>query len=137
MIGYHNTDHIISDLNYDELYNNISNHDNGAMGLWCSVKDDWQKGFGKNTYKVEVTGEAYNMPVNELQGLCYNDLKSGDRRPYYKKLRDDMLKRGFTHIRILERHRGVDMFIVCDFNYATIERVSDGNKHLNNKGKQL
>ena len=120
LVGYHATDHLYDKPNYERLLSNITNHDNGALGLWCSFETRWIKGsFGKHIYRVEIEGSSYNMPIDELAGMCQTCRSQED----YTHRRNELLQQGYDIIRIVEMDGSCDMFVVMNFDTVKMSLV--------------
>lgn len=114
--GYHATNHNLDPLDYNKLLQNINDHKNGALGLWCATKSDWIKPFGKDTYQVIIEGSNYDMSIDEL-GEYSRKYESVEE---YTAKRNELLSQGYDIIRIIESHGQCDMFIVLSFEKAKV-----------------
>ncbi len=109
MIVYHASKHKFSFPDYKKLVANRENHGNGNLGLWCSIRTDWIKGFGKYTYKLDVRdAKSKTISVNQL-------MKFAPDNDFVKK-RDELLEQGYEVLKIMESSGSVDMIVVLDFS---------------------
>lgn len=115
--GYHATDSVIERLDYAHLLQHINDHDNGGLGLWCSFNPDWIGSFGSRVYEVAVDGKPYDMSIDELAQLSQTYRGVED----YTRLRNKLLLDGYHLIRILEVDGRCGMFVVLDFDQATLK----------------
>lgn len=117
---FHASDTQLQMLNYEALLQNIKNHDNGALGLWCAFDSQWIKPFGCKMYELEVSGSFYDMTIHEL--AKYN--RDGLSREDYTARRNELISQGFDYIRLLESDGRCDMIILLDFSKAKISLFS-------------
>ena len=119
---YHSTDHIIDFPDYDTPYNNITNHNNGALGLWCAVDPSWISGFGKYVYEIEVDDEIkqYNMTIEELSTMANKS------KEHHAELRLELLDQQFDIVRILEFAERCDMVVILNMNAIKTVTRTDG-----------
>ena len=117
---FHASDSDLNALDYESLLNNIKNHDNGALGLWCAFDNVWSKPFGSKMYQVEVAGNFYNMTIDEL--AKYNRIHYS--RADYTNRRNELIGQGFDYIRLLESDGRCDMVIILNFAKAKIRLFS-------------
>lgn len=110
---FHNTNHKIYQPDYNTLWLNITNHINGALGIWyANDNKEWANGFGKNTYEFGVENpKPYNMTIGQLSNLSNKIThKSG-----YTNLRKQLMKEGYNYIRLIEIDGVCHMGVVLDF----------------------
>ena len=75
---YHASAHQFDFPDYDALVANITNHDNGRLGLWVATTADWIKGFGGHVYTMEISGtvawrkQDTNLAVRYYQQFLSN-----------------------------------------------------------------
>jgi hypothetical protein len=110
---FHKTSSKIYVPDYDKLLVSISNHGNGALGLWYANEDkEWAGGFGSNVYEFGIKNpKPYNMTVTELRGLGRNGLVDE-----FTRYRNMLMKENFNYIKIIESDGRCDMGVVLDFN---------------------
>lgn len=118
-IAYHATDHIYDSVDYELLIKNRKNHLNGVLGLWCGMKNDWIKGFGKYIYEVHYSGKSYDMSINELAGYAHRNIDEGQ----YREIREKLLSEGYDYISIIEKNNECDMIVVLNFDSIEIKLV--------------
>lgn len=103
---------------YEELLKNITNHDNGALGLWCAASDHWIKGFGGNTYEVHYDGaKAFNIPFSEFYKMCHPDDYEG--KEYFVNKRNEYISNGIDVLHIVESSGSIDMLIIMNMDAIT------------------
>lgn len=110
---FHASRHEFDFPDYDMLTANITNHDNGLLGLWVAKNDDWIEGFGGNIYSVKIEGETADLSIEELQSWCN---KHDNEKDFYVQKRNEFLKNGISYIHLIECNGRSDMGIVIDFS---------------------
>lgn len=110
---FHKTQHNIYVPDYDKLLKNITNHCNGALGLWFANENkDWASGFGGNTYEFGIKNrKSVDMPLSLLSSMA-SKFSHAD----YVSLHHNLLDDGYTDIRLIENCGWCDMGVVLDFN---------------------
>jgi len=124
MIGHHYTDHDIVTLNYEDLRSNITNHANGALGLWYAKNGakghEWASGFGKNRFLVNIPclrEKGFSLTVEKLATMIS---KSAD---YHEGFRSALLALGHTHIDIVESNGESHMGVLLDFDNVEVTKA--------------
>ena len=111
--GFHNSPPRFAFPSYEMLTNNRVNHANGALGLWYSTVNSWQKGFGGICYKLEVGGEELLMSFSDFSEMCRGEIYDTEG---YKQKREQWIKEGYSYLSIIEHNGRNDMGIVLDFD---------------------
>lgn len=119
MIVYHASNHVFDKPNYEKLIANRTNHDNGALGLWCANEPDWVERFGKHTYEINFRGVIRYIGIGAFCKLCLRDPRLKEYptpREYYQMLRVGLLSEGVDAIAIIEHTGEVDMLVILNFD---------------------
>ena len=120
LIGFHATNNEITELNYADLLDSITNHDNGALGLWCSFDHKWIGSFGRNIYRVTVEDACtVDLSVDKLAKMSQTH-----SREDYTAMRDRWLREGYHVMRLIEADGHCAMFVLLDFDRATLSLES-------------
>lgn len=125
-VAHHATSHTFKFPVYEKLLNNITNHANGALGLWCATNNpDWIQGFGGNVYEVEYDdSNVLMMDFSDFSSMCRDtpvvpDDNNDNPRQYFIDKRQEYIDEGYTVLAIVEGHGGVDMLIILDMDCIT------------------
>lgn len=106
---YHASAHEFSMPNYNRIHENTTNHENGLLGLWVSVKSDWITTFGGNIYQMDVSGTCQDITVPELRAY-------GNDPETFIQIRQKLLADGCDVLRLVEQDGHSDMSIVINFS---------------------
>lgn len=88
-------------------------HFNGALGLWCAIKNDWIVGFGKNMYKIDFDDSNQKMiSAYDFACMCKKREKESD----YVDWRNELISKGYTVLALVEKNDEIEMLIILDFN---------------------
>ena len=111
---FHSTNHKIYVPDYEKLVIHQTNYINGLLGLWyANEHSDWQASFGKNVYKFGIKDpKSCDISISLLSMM--NRQTSAEE---YTKFRLDLLKIGYTHIRVIEGGGKCDMGVVLNFDH--------------------
>lgn len=111
---YHASPYEYDFPNYEKLLEGLSkngNHENGELGLWCSLQTDWINGFGGNIYKIEYNDSTQLlMDASEFAKRCHK------RDVDYQEWRRELLSSGYQTLALKEKKGNIDMLIIIDFD---------------------
>ena len=132
---YHASEHTYDFPNYENLIKNRTNHANGNLGLWFSVKSDWIESFGKNIYEFEISDENINIiPFKDCINWNSNFKGRGKSNHeeleanYYQNLRKELIKKHKV-ILFKEINNETAMGIVLDFTVIKNFKISEKIKN--------
>ncbi len=140
MLLFHASNLDYSFPNYDDLKNNITNHPNGALGLWVATDDSWISSFGGNVYTIEIEDEHTTiLPTSELFDWekKYPHTDESDLSHhinYYSNKRQELLEAGYKCVLFKEYSGSIGMGVVLDFQYIKSFQLKTA-QNLKNKIK--
>lgn len=132
LVVYHASNHEFKVPSIEMIRKNITNHNNGLLGLWCASSNKWISGFGKIIYKLEINSDikSLDMSISEFSNKCIpTDIvieSEDDINNYYESWRSEMLNDKIDILRVIETRGNCDMLIVINFDsIIKISKLSD------------
>jgi len=113
---YHATDKTIDWPVYDNgLIHSLTKtkHDNGVLGMWCSIGKDWLDIFGPNLYTFSATGNLFSIPIEELE--------SEASKVHYLQLRKNLIEREIDIVQVEYQDDKYDGHTFIVLNYDVIK----------------
>ena len=131
---YHASEHTYDFPSYEDLIKNRTNHANGNLGFWFSVRSDWIENFGHNTYEFEIIDKDITvMPFSECikWNRKFKDSSKDNNEEleciYYQNLRKELVKKHKV-ILFKEVSGETAMGIILDFTAIKDFKILEKNK---------
>ena len=113
--AFHASKHVFDRPDHVQSERNRENHDNGALGLWVAHSPDWIGGFGQHLYAIEFSGNAIDLPVQELAAWSRQH-----ENGFHDAKRAELLERGVDALRVIEQDGRCEMAVIV--NLQRLER---------------
>jgi hypothetical protein len=113
MILIHASNHESFKPDYQELVSNITNHPNGALGLWCCPEHfKWMDKFGRHIHKFSFEGNFLDLSVEDLMSLG----RGGKGLEDFIRFREEYLEQGIDGLKIIERTGESHMVVILNLD---------------------
>ena len=122
---YHVTNNKIEILNESFLGKKTFNHNNSALGFWCSTVPMYYKNFGVRCYKVILKNQEINKKCwiyEDFREYCFSAVFS---REDYINLRNYLIEEGIDLLYIYDRNGFVNEVIIINYDCVSSLESTD------------
>jgi len=126
VVGWHGTDREFDAFSEEHLGSNPENSANGMLGVWVGMEPEVAGRFGHRLLQVEAAPtKVVRFAVRDLSRFNREAFRfEAGAEEYWRRLRADLVARGFQMLELVEASGRVDMGVVLDLGcIRSVEEV--------------